>query len=33
VHTIAEAIDLDYTEITQVGPDLRFTAVPRKREG
>jgi len=33
VHTIAEAIDLDYTEITQVGPDLRFSAVPRKREG
>jgi diaminohydroxyphosphoribosylaminopyrimidine deaminase/5-amino-6-(5-phosphoribosylamino)uracil reductase len=33
VHTIAEAIDLDYTEITQVGPDLRFTAVPHKREG
>jgi diaminohydroxyphosphoribosylaminopyrimidine deaminase/5-amino-6-(5-phosphoribosylamino)uracil reductase len=33
VHTIAEAIDLDYTEITQVGPDLRFTATPRKREG
>ncbi|MGN9914599.1 bifunctional diaminohydroxyphosphoribosylaminopyrimidine deaminase/5-amino-6-(5-phosphoribosylamino)uracil reductase RibD [Phytohabitans sp. LJ34] len=33
VHTIAEAIDLDYTEITQVGPDLRFSAIPRKREG
>jgi diaminohydroxyphosphoribosylaminopyrimidine deaminase / 5-amino-6-(5-phosphoribosylamino)uracil reductase len=33
VHTIAEAIDLDYTEVTQVGPDLRFTATPRKREG
>jgi len=28
VHTIAEAIDLDYTEISQVGPDLRFTATP-----
>ncbi|BCB89092.1 hypothetical protein Psuf_064050 [Phytohabitans suffuscus] len=33
VHTITEAIDLDYTQITQVGPDLRFTATPRKREG
>ena len=27
VTTIAEAIDLDLTDITQIGPDLRFTAV------
>lgn len=33
VHTIAEIIELDFTDITQVGPDLRFTAVPRNREG
>ncbi|GAA4686770.1 bifunctional diaminohydroxyphosphoribosylaminopyrimidine deaminase/5-amino-6-(5-phosphoribosylamino)uracil reductase RibD [Phytohabitans rumicis] len=32
VHTIAEVIDLEYAEITQVGPDLKFTAYPRKRE-
>ncbi|MFI5937067.1 bifunctional diaminohydroxyphosphoribosylaminopyrimidine deaminase/5-amino-6-(5-phosphoribosylamino)uracil reductase RibD [Actinoplanes sp. NPDC051494] len=28
VTTIAEAIDLAFTDITQIGPDLRFTAVP-----
>ncbi|GGM03044.1 MULTISPECIES: bifunctional diaminohydroxyphosphoribosylaminopyrimidine deaminase/5-amino-6-(5-phosphoribosylamino)uracil reductase RibD [Micromonospora] len=33
VHTITEAIDLDVTDVTQFGPDLRITAVPRKREG
>jgi diaminohydroxyphosphoribosylaminopyrimidine deaminase / 5-amino-6-(5-phosphoribosylamino)uracil reductase len=33
VTTIAEAIDLEFTDIRQVGPDLRFTALPRKREG
>jgi diaminohydroxyphosphoribosylaminopyrimidine deaminase / 5-amino-6-(5-phosphoribosylamino)uracil reductase len=33
VSTIAEAIDLEFVDLTQVGPDLRFTAVPRKREG
>lgn len=33
VHTIAGAIDLEFVDITQVGPDLRITALPRKREG
>ncbi len=33
VSTIAEAIDLELTDVTQVGPDLRITALPRKREG
>ncbi|MEH0972104.1 bifunctional diaminohydroxyphosphoribosylaminopyrimidine deaminase/5-amino-6-(5-phosphoribosylamino)uracil reductase RibD [Micromonospora sp. CPCC 205546] len=33
VTTIAEAIDLEYVDVTQVGPDLRITALPRKREG
>ena len=33
VHTIADAIDLDFVDITRVGPDLRITALPRKREG
>ncbi|HTF10582.1 MAG TPA: bifunctional diaminohydroxyphosphoribosylaminopyrimidine deaminase/5-amino-6-(5-phosphoribosylamino)uracil reductase RibD [Asanoa sp.] len=33
VSTIAEVIDLDLTDVTRVGPDLRFTAVPRKKEG
>ncbi|SDZ32124.1 diaminohydroxyphosphoribosylaminopyrimidine deaminase / 5-amino-6-(5-phosphoribosylamino)uracil reductase [Micromonospora pattaloongensis] len=33
VRTITEIIDLTFTELTQVGPDLRFTAVPRQREG
>jgi diaminohydroxyphosphoribosylaminopyrimidine deaminase/5-amino-6-(5-phosphoribosylamino)uracil reductase len=32
VGTIADAIDLDFVDITQVGPDLRFTALPRKTE-
>ncbi|KXK60145.1 bifunctional diaminohydroxyphosphoribosylaminopyrimidine deaminase/5-amino-6-(5-phosphoribosylamino)uracil reductase [Micromonospora rosaria] len=32
VGTITEAIDLDVTDVTQIGPDLRITAVPRKRE-
>jgi diaminohydroxyphosphoribosylaminopyrimidine deaminase/5-amino-6-(5-phosphoribosylamino)uracil reductase len=31
--TISEVIDLEYVDITQVGPDLRITALPRKREG
>ncbi|MEV4639041.1 bifunctional diaminohydroxyphosphoribosylaminopyrimidine deaminase/5-amino-6-(5-phosphoribosylamino)uracil reductase RibD [Actinoplanes sp. NPDC049548] len=31
VTTIAEAIDLDFTDITQVGSDLRFTATPRPK--
>lgn len=33
VRTIAEVIDFEYVDITQVGPDLRFTAVPRQKEG
>ena len=33
VSTIAEVIDLEFVDVTRVGPDLRFTAVPRKREG
>ncbi|MGC5054273.1 bifunctional diaminohydroxyphosphoribosylaminopyrimidine deaminase/5-amino-6-(5-phosphoribosylamino)uracil reductase RibD [Micromonospora sp. DT48] len=33
VTTITEAIDLELTDVTQVGPDLRITALPRKREG
>jgi diaminohydroxyphosphoribosylaminopyrimidine deaminase/5-amino-6-(5-phosphoribosylamino)uracil reductase len=32
VTTIAEAIDLDLTDITQIGPDLRFTALLRQKE-
>ncbi|RKR91705.1 diaminohydroxyphosphoribosylaminopyrimidine deaminase/5-amino-6-(5-phosphoribosylamino)uracil reductase [Micromonospora pisi] len=31
--TISEVIDLEFVDITQVGPDLRITALPRKREG
>lgn len=30
--TIGEAIDLEFIDITRVGPDLRLTALPRKRE-
>jgi diaminohydroxyphosphoribosylaminopyrimidine deaminase/5-amino-6-(5-phosphoribosylamino)uracil reductase len=33
VSTVSEVIDLDFVDVTRVGPDLRFTAVPRKREG
>ncbi|MFF0151972.1 bifunctional diaminohydroxyphosphoribosylaminopyrimidine deaminase/5-amino-6-(5-phosphoribosylamino)uracil reductase RibD [Micromonospora sp. NPDC005203] len=33
VTTIAEAIDLEFVDVTQIGPDLRITASPRKREG
>ncbi|MEV0718932.1 bifunctional diaminohydroxyphosphoribosylaminopyrimidine deaminase/5-amino-6-(5-phosphoribosylamino)uracil reductase RibD [Asanoa sp. NPDC050611] len=33
VSTIGEVIDLDLIDVTRVGPDLRFTAVPRKKEG
>lgn len=32
VGTIADAIDLEFVDVTRVGPDLRFTALPRKRE-
>ena len=28
--TIAEAIDLELIDVTQIGPDLRITALPRK---
>ncbi|WP_249714431.1 bifunctional diaminohydroxyphosphoribosylaminopyrimidine deaminase/5-amino-6-(5-phosphoribosylamino)uracil reductase RibD [Rhizomonospora bruguierae] len=31
VRTIADAIDLDVTEVTRVGPDLRLVAVPRPK--
>jgi len=33
VGTIAQAIDLTLLDITQVGPDLRVTAAPRRKEG
>ncbi|MEJ3749472.1 bifunctional diaminohydroxyphosphoribosylaminopyrimidine deaminase/5-amino-6-(5-phosphoribosylamino)uracil reductase RibD [Actinomycetes bacterium KLBMP 9797] len=34
VGTIADAIELEYLDVTRVGADLRFTAVPRnKRKG
>ncbi|MEH1013360.1 bifunctional diaminohydroxyphosphoribosylaminopyrimidine deaminase/5-amino-6-(5-phosphoribosylamino)uracil reductase RibD [Micromonospora sp. CPCC 206060] len=33
VQTIGEVIDLDITDITRVGPDLRVTALPRSRKG
>ncbi|MEV1289353.1 bifunctional diaminohydroxyphosphoribosylaminopyrimidine deaminase/5-amino-6-(5-phosphoribosylamino)uracil reductase RibD [Micromonospora sp. NPDC049679] len=33
VQTISDVIDLTFTDLTQVGPDLRFTAVPRQRKG
>ncbi|MEV0157110.1 bifunctional diaminohydroxyphosphoribosylaminopyrimidine deaminase/5-amino-6-(5-phosphoribosylamino)uracil reductase RibD [Micromonospora sp. NPDC050686] len=32
VTTIAEAIDLEITDVTRIGPDVRITAQPRKRE-
>jgi diaminohydroxyphosphoribosylaminopyrimidine deaminase/5-amino-6-(5-phosphoribosylamino)uracil reductase len=32
VTTISEAIELDLTDITRVGPDLRFTASLRAKE-
>ncbi|GAA4926919.1 bifunctional diaminohydroxyphosphoribosylaminopyrimidine deaminase/5-amino-6-(5-phosphoribosylamino)uracil reductase RibD [Actinoplanes utahensis] len=31
IGTIADAIELDFTEITQIGGDLRFTATPRPK--
>ncbi|MDM4718535.1 bifunctional diaminohydroxyphosphoribosylaminopyrimidine deaminase/5-amino-6-(5-phosphoribosylamino)uracil reductase RibD [Micromonospora sp. WMMA1363] len=33
VTTIAEAIDCEFVDVTQIGPDLRITALPQKREG
>ena len=32
IGTIAEAIELDLTDITQIGPDLRFTATLKAKE-
>ena len=32
IGTIADAIDLDITDVTRIGPDLRITALPRTRE-
>jgi len=32
IGTIAEAVELEFTDVRQVGPDLRFTAVPRVKE-
>jgi diaminohydroxyphosphoribosylaminopyrimidine deaminase / 5-amino-6-(5-phosphoribosylamino)uracil reductase len=32
VTTIAEAVDLDFTDITPIGPDLRFTALLPQKE-
>ncbi|MCA2217532.1 bifunctional diaminohydroxyphosphoribosylaminopyrimidine deaminase/5-amino-6-(5-phosphoribosylamino)uracil reductase RibD [Jidongwangia harbinensis] len=31
IGTIADAVDLDFTDITQIGPDLRFTASLRPK--
>jgi diaminohydroxyphosphoribosylaminopyrimidine deaminase/5-amino-6-(5-phosphoribosylamino)uracil reductase len=31
VTTVAEALELDFTDITQIGPDLRFTAALRQK--
>jgi diaminohydroxyphosphoribosylaminopyrimidine deaminase / 5-amino-6-(5-phosphoribosylamino)uracil reductase len=32
IGTIAEAVELEFTDVRQVGPDLRFTAIPRIKE-
>ena len=32
VGTVADAIELELLDVTRVGPDLRFTALPRKVE-
>jgi diaminohydroxyphosphoribosylaminopyrimidine deaminase/5-amino-6-(5-phosphoribosylamino)uracil reductase len=32
VTTIGEAIDLDLSDVTRIGPDLRFTATLRQKE-
>jgi diaminohydroxyphosphoribosylaminopyrimidine deaminase/5-amino-6-(5-phosphoribosylamino)uracil reductase len=29
---MSEIIDLEMVDVTQIGPDLRITALPRKRE-
>jgi diaminohydroxyphosphoribosylaminopyrimidine deaminase/5-amino-6-(5-phosphoribosylamino)uracil reductase len=31
--TISEVFDLEFVDVTRIGPDLRITALPRKREG
>ena len=31
--TISELVELEFVDVTRVGPDLRITALPRKREG
>jgi diaminohydroxyphosphoribosylaminopyrimidine deaminase/5-amino-6-(5-phosphoribosylamino)uracil reductase len=31
IRTISEAVELEFVDITRVGPDLRFTALPIKR--
>jgi diaminohydroxyphosphoribosylaminopyrimidine deaminase/5-amino-6-(5-phosphoribosylamino)uracil reductase len=33
VGTIADAIELEFIDVTRIGPDLRVTALPRKVEG
>ncbi|MBO4205615.1 bifunctional diaminohydroxyphosphoribosylaminopyrimidine deaminase/5-amino-6-(5-phosphoribosylamino)uracil reductase RibD [Micromonospora echinofusca] len=33
VWTIGDVIDLDITDVTRVGPDLRITGLPRSRKG
>jgi diaminohydroxyphosphoribosylaminopyrimidine deaminase/5-amino-6-(5-phosphoribosylamino)uracil reductase len=33
VGTIADAIELEFVDVTRIGPDLRVTALPRKVEG
>lgn len=33
VTTIADAIEFELVDVTRIGPDLRFTAVPRRVEG
>ncbi len=31
IRTVAEAVEWDFVDICQIGPDLRFTAVPREK--
>ncbi|MPZ25503.1 MAG: bifunctional diaminohydroxyphosphoribosylaminopyrimidine deaminase/5-amino-6-(5-phosphoribosylamino)uracil reductase RibD [Micromonosporaceae bacterium] len=33
VGTVADAIELEFIDVTRIGPDLRVTALPRKVEG
>lgn len=33
VRTIDDSVDLEFVDVARVGPDLRITALPRKREG